>query len=610
MEQTMTSKKWLITFICSIALLLGCLALFNALVDPFGVFGDPIFDWYSYNVTQNPRVAKIAYIDRNHERFDSFIIGASGASAFPVDMLNEHFDASFFNMFMYGADMLDIEQTVQYLIDNFTVENLVLSIYIDHAIYFDTEPCRLTMNMHRNAAGGSWLSFYGRYLIMNPQYSIAKIRSFFNRTYLPQPFNVFDMTTGSYDKRARAAEPIGCLEEYLEAYPIFANYPPGRRVMWEMDNAINSIKSIRDMAEAADVNFLVIFAPVYHEHFARFYESEVTDFFTRLADVVEFWDFSINSVSFEPRFFYDATHFRTDIGAMALSRIFGDERVYIPEDFGVFVTRENVREHVSGLFEVTAKDPALYTAEIPILMYHHITDNVLSDMDVTPEIFYVQMRALYENGFTAITLRQLVDFVDYGTPLPERPVVITFDDGYLSVYQYAFPVLRQFGMTATSFVIGSAVGTSYYGDTGHATIPKFCYDQALRMAGVMSIQSHSYDMHQWAPFEEGRARENILMWEGESEAEYIEILRDDHTRMINAVYAALGEEVFAVAFPLGIYDTLSQAVLQSMGVRVTLGTQWGSNTIIKGLPQSLLSLRRFTIPDHMSVDMLIELVSP
>ena len=603
----MTSKKWIVVFFATILLLIMLLALFNLLVDPFGVFGDPIFNWYSYNMTMNPRVAKIAYINRNHERFDSFIIGSSGTSAFPTDMLNEHFDASFFNMFMYGSDMLHVEQTVRYLIDNFTVENLVLSVYIDSAIYFDTQHNHRTLKMHARTTGGSRLSFYRRFLIMDPQYSMDKIRSFRQRTYLPQSFNVFDTSTGAYDKRARAAEPIGCMERYLEAYPIFANYPPGRRLMLELDNSIRSIERIRDMCEAAGINLMVIVFPVYHEHFARFYHCEVTEFFTRLADVVPFWDFSMSSVSFEPRYFYDATHFRGDVGAMALTRIFGGD-LYVPPDFGVFVTSENAYEHVRSLFEVTPKDPALYTAKIPVLMFHHITDTVSSDVEITPEVFAMQMRALRDNGFTTITLRELVDYVDYGAPLPERPIIITFDDGYLSVYEHAFPVLERYGMRATVFVIGSAVGTSYYRDTGYPTIPKFCFEQARRMRGVICIQSHTYDMHQWAPLEPGRAREDILRWDDENEADYIEILREDHRLISAAIYRELGQEVFAVAFPHGVYDTLSTAVLQSVGVRVTFSTRRGVNTVIKGLPQSLLSLYRINVPDHMSTDRLLELI--
>jgi len=250
-----------------------------------------------------------------------------------------------------------------------------------------------------------------------------------------------------------------------------------------------------------------------------------------------------------------------------------------------------------------------YSVSVSILMYHHIACYADNPYTVTPETFEAHMRALYESGFTAITLRQLVEFVDYGVPLPERPVVITFDDGYLSVYTYAFPVLKRYGMVATAFIIGEAVGTSTYKETGNPTIPKFCYLQAASMAGIVSIQSHTYDMHQWAPFEEGRARENILIWEWECENEYEAALRADHMKIKNEVYHHLSEVVFAVAFPHGVYDQLSLDILLSMGVRVTLTTEYGINSVIKGDPQSLLSLNRINIENHLGGDDIISILS-
>jgi len=232
-------------------------------------------------------------------------------------------------------------------------------------------------------------------------------------------------------------------------------------------------------------------------------------------------------------------------------------------------------------------------------MYHHIYHDVTNDFIVTPETFAMHMRVLYENGFNTVSLQQLVGFVDYGIPLPPNPVVITFDDGYLSVYTYAFPVLKQYGFVATSFIIGEAVGTDTYKDTGSPTIPKFCYAQALSMAGVISIQSHTYDMHQWPPFEEGRARTNVLIWYDECEIEYEAALRADHMRIKNDIYYHLGETVFAIAFPLGIYDERSQEILLSMGVRVTLTTNHGYNIIVYDEPQSLLSLNRVNIANHV-----------
>jgi len=249
------------------------------------------------------------------------------------------------------------------------------------------------------------------------------------------------------------------------------------------------------------------------------------------------------------------------------------------------------------------------SAVVPVLMYHHLDAIATNNYTVTPETFAMHMQTLYENGFNTITLRQLVDFVNYGTPLPPNPVVITFDDGYLSVYKYAFPILKQYGMVATSFVIGEAVGTDTYKNTGHPTIPKFCYEQAARMAGIMFIQSHTYDMHQWPPFELGRARSNILRWYDECEIEYEAILRADHARIANDIYYHLGEGVFAIAFPHGIYDELSLEILVSMGVRVTFTTNHGTNFVRVGMPQTLLSMNRMNIADYVTAEDLLELLA-
>ena len=599
----MTSKKWLAAFFCTVALLLALMMLFNMLVDPFGVFGDAVFDWYSYDTTLNPRVAKIAYLDKHHDEYDSYIVGCSGSSSFPADRLDAYCGAKFFNMIMYGADMLDIEQTCRYLIDNYTVKNIVLSVYIDNALFYDIEPNRLTHNMHEKVSGGSRISFYGRYLMLNPQYSIAKIKSRQNDTYLPQAFDVFDMATGAYDKRARDAEPIGAMARYLEAYPVFADYPHYKPIIMQTDNCMKSVAAIRDMCGEHGVNLIVLMSPAYSGYFNGFDKKDVTAFYAKLAEITPFWDFSMSSISYDPRWFYDDTHFRNCVGAMALGRVFGDEGIYIPDDFGAFVTADSVAEHMERIYNIAEANPANYVANVPILMYHNISETVASDMDVTPGAFDAQMRALAENGYASVSLSQLVDFVDCGVPLPEKPVVVTFDDGYLGVYEYAYPILDKYSMCATAFVIGSAVGTSTYKDTGHPTFPKFSYDQAREMSdsGVISIQSHTYDMHQTQKYEAGPARENILIMAGEKESDYIAALRADHMRISGDIAAATGQPPFALAFPTGKYDTLSQAVMQSMGIRVTLSVEPGVNTIIKGMPQSLLSLKRLIIIDETDI---------
>ena len=76
----MSAKKWLVSFILTVFGLLALLGGLNLAVDPFGIFGDRLFSWYSYDMTLNPRAAKIAYLDRNHEKYDSYTINTKSFS--------------------------------------------------------------------------------------------------------------------------------------------------------------------------------------------------------------------------------------------------------------------------------------------------------------------------------------------------------------------------------------------------------------------------------------------------------------------------------------------------------------------------------------------------
>ena len=258
----------------------------------------------------------------------------------------------------------------------------------------------------------------------------------------------------------------------------------------------------------------------------------------------------------------------------------------------------------------TPQPAAVKTAEVPILMYHNISDTGDESTNISRSAFEEHMRALDENGYTTVSFFDLLAFVERGEPLPEKPVVITFDDGYLSNYESAFPVLERLGMKATIFVIGTLVGHTTYKDTDYSTIPRFDYDQAREMVetGLISIQSHTYDMHQWASFETRPARENILRLRGESKSSYTEFLKNDHERIAREIESATGQEVIAVAYPLGARDRLARSVLTGLGVRVTLTTDPGINTVKRGNPRSLIDMHRFGVRAGTTVRELLEMV--
>ena len=94
---------------------------------------------------------------------------------------------------------------------------------------------------------------------------------------------------------------------------------------------------------------------------------------------------------------------------------------------------------------------------IPILNYHQINDVDENMLTVSTTEFETQMAWLEGNGYQTITVSELLDFLEGKGSLPERPVLITFDDGYIDNYQCAFPILKKHNMKACIFLISEYV---------------------------------------------------------------------------------------------------------------------------------------------------------
>lgn len=254
------------------------------------------------------------------------------------------------------------------------------------------------------------------------------------------------------------------------------------------------------------------------------------------------------------------------------------------------------------------------TAEVPVLLYHHLDPAAdgSNSMVVTPAAFERQIRALHDAGYTGVSIEELQNYIHYGTALPKRPVVITFDDGYLSNYEYAFPILQQYGMKATIFVIGSSVGhREFYKDTAFPIIPHFGAAEmdAMLASGLIDIQSHTYDMHQNAAYEPDVARCTIQQLPGEDDAHYVAALTEDVRQQRELLEPMTGQRVDALAYPLGAYSNRTAAMLVQLGIEATFTTNSGSNTIERGVPQSLLNLNRYGVYESTTPERLLAMVA-
>ena len=177
-------------------------------------------------------------------------------------------------------------------------------------------------------------------------------------------------------------------------------------------------------------------------------------------------------------------------------------------------------------------------------MYHHIVEPLASanaverDLSVLPERFEQQLSYLKDAGYETISTIDLVYHLTFGAPLPAKPIIITFDDGYVDNYTNAYPLLQEYGFSATFYIVTDYVDR---GLTRYMT-----WDQIEEMAaGGMQIGSHSRDH----PDMRGKPYD-YLVWQ---------ILGSQQT-----LETHIGEPIHAFSYPSGAYDDFA---IQGLALR-------------------------------------------
>lgn len=580
--------------------------VFNIITDPYGAFGDRFLHGWAYDMSLNPRLAKVTYLEQNHEKFDSYVIGASGSSVLSPEKLNGYLDASFYNTFFYYSDAESFRDLADYLLDHYEVKNLVLNLSILSASNSPANGKASEKYQYWKVDGTNPLTFYSRYLFLSPQEGIQKLDYISNEGYLKNNPRSMNPITGTYDKTRDDAEPIHSLEAYLKKskYSRFTNYSVHHYNIPYLQQCIESVSAIKAHCEEKGVNLIVICQPMYHLYMGYYNpEKHQAPFYDSLAEVTDYWDFTMTSISYEPRFFYDASHARNPVGDMMLARIFDDDSVYVPEDFGRYVEQGSK----PGVPMAAAAPEDSYSVRLPILRYAELVEGAPKTEDqVSVSAFAEQMQALADAGYTPIDIWELRDYVTKGTELPENPILITFDDGYESFYTLAFPVLKEYGFKATCFAVGVSIGKDVYKDTGAAMTPHFSLEQAreMRDSGLITVASHGYDIHEIEGLDSAPIRNGALQRENEAEADYVDFLTKDARQM----QELLGESANFFSFPHSESSEISLIVLKQAGIFATVCGESRYTTVIRGLPQSMLNMPRLYVTKDQSTSDILALL--
>lgn len=242
---------------------------------------------------------------------------------------------------------------------------------------------------------------------------------------------------------------------------------------------------------------------------------------------------------------------------------------------------------------------------IPILMYHKFDaeGNALQGINTSPLNFKEQLQLLKANGYTAITTEQLMDYQLKKRALPEKPFMITLDDGYESVYTEAFPILQELEMPAVLFVI-----TSHIESGERFGVPMMTWEQMKEMSdsGLIEIGNHTHDFH-WRGNDNQRGYEAMILnmtKDGKplsDERRFAQIVVD-LTTAHQLIEENVGVAPISFSYPYGVFDDIAEKAVKKAGYGVAHSIVEGAN--FPG--DDLLRLKRTGINDETNALQLKE----
>ena len=227
------------------------------------------------------------------------------------------------------------------------------------------------------------------------------------------------------------------------------------------------------------------------------------------------------------------------------------------------------------------------SVKLPILMYHDVTENCTPDeYTVLTSQLEADLYALRADGWETVTLTDVIQYVYADGFLPEKPVLLVFDDGYQSILTHVIPLLEKYDAHAVVSVIGARAQALEDGCDTTGNYMDWAALHAAALSGRLELQSHSAQLHVY------RTRKGAGMLPDESAEAYAEVLLNDIRTMNEWTQAAGLSLLPSFAYPYGYVEPLADMLLQQQGYLATMTSEPHINMLSRD-PQCLFRLGRF-----------------
>ena len=237
---------------------------------------------------------------------------------------------------------------------------------------------------------------------------------------------------------------------------------------------------------------------------------------------------------------------------------------------------------------------------LPIVMYHSIlgVSSRQGQYVVSPEVLENDLKFLKDKGYTTIVTEDLVKYVKHGVLLPEKPIMLTFDDGFYNNYLNCMPLMEKYDCKMILSPIGAE--TVRYSESGEENVA-YSYVTWKRLkemheSGRVEIQNHSYNMHSAKGGRNGSKKKSM-----ETLSEYQSVFSEDVLKMQNLITEQVGVTPTAFAYPLGAISKESLPILKELGFQAAFTCESKVN-VLTGDGEQLYHLGRYNRPAGISTE--------
>jgi hypothetical protein len=342
----MNGKKWVGIFFVLSLVFVALLNTVNYVIDPFNIFHTKTL---KHQYQMNERFIKIEYLEENNKKFNGYMFGSSRIGVTPPKVIEKYIpNSKFYNFTISSANLYDYLTHLEYFIkQKYPINTLYLQLDIDKMGQYGRLSSDYLRKLHPYTLNKSLTLYYMDYLNGFFPFNIkGKILENINHTNRTDYF----LDTGIWTQPDNELAIKTDFKKYEKGVEEF-NKKTRRTFKYRIsEKSMRALKNIKLLCIKNNIKLFLFTTPHNKNMMDGFIVDDYLRYLKEISNITDFYDFSgYNTITMNNYNYYESSHYRPLVGGLIAGKIFKDDTVEIPEDFGVFVTRTNIDKHLKNL---------------------------------------------------------------------------------------------------------------------------------------------------------------------------------------------------------------------------------------------------------------------